>query len=153
MYYSNGIWRRCTNSPAFALNNLQSPPLHLAQAWPANLRVAEWRVVCDCVTHFLFGLCNIDVWLQQVGRHFDGDFTSLFIKVSALCQLVKCALICLPRCMKRNKADMERMRGRRGVQALWVWNIKSDASLSSDWQEIIDKCVYWLFSVIAGEKQ
>ena len=35
--------------------------------------------------------------------------------------------------------------GDGGIQALWVRNIKSDVSLSSDWQEIIDKCVYWLF--------
>lgn len=40
-----------------------------------------------------------------------------------------------------------RRRGRRGLVGV-------DVSLSSDWQEIIDKCVYWLFfSVIAGEKQ
>lgn len=37
-----------------------------------------------------------------------GIFTSLFIKVSALCQLVKYALICLPR--KRNKVEREEMR-------------------------------------------
>lgn len=39
------------------------------------------------------------------------------------------------------------------MKALWVWNIKSGVSLSSDWQKIIDECVYWLFSVIAVEKQ
>lgn len=65
IYYLNSIWRRCSSS--FALNNLQSQLLHLAQAGAANLREAKRRVLRDCVTHFWCGLCNIDV-LTSAGR-------------------------------------------------------------------------------------
>lgn len=56
--------------------------------------------------------------------------------------------------LSKSRQGEKRRRGRAGERgALFMWNIKSDVGLSSDWQEIIDKCVYWLFSVIAGEKQ
>lgn len=46
---------------------------------------------------------------------------------------------------EREGAGNERGREREGAWTSRVWNIKCDASLSSDWQEVIDKCVYWLF--------
>ena len=115
----DSLWQTCIIQTAsgtaaltlllFALNNLQSQLLHLARAWrPANVQVAKWRVLCDCVTHLLFGLCNIDAWLQQVGRHLDGDFNFLVYKSFSSLSVGQ---VCFDLfASERNKVEREEMR-------------------------------------------
>lgn len=117
-----------------------------------HFQVGKWRVLCDCVSHF-FCLCNIDAWLQPVSRHFKKRFYLPAHK--SFSSLSACSdLFVMPHEKKssahKEKGDEEHTGLCGGCVTFTLM------CLSSDWQEIIDKCVYCLFfffAVIAGQKQ
>lgn len=92
-------------------------------------------------------LCYV-IWTSSIGFLPVSESFCLFC---VTCQLVKCILISFPCGIEMNEVvtkSWERWGWGEGAacgEAMWVRNIKSDVSLSSDRQEIIDKCVYWLF--------
>lgn len=99
-----------------------------------------------------FCLCNIDAWLQPVSRHFKKRFYLPAHK--SFSSLSACSdLFVMPHEKKssahKEKGDEEHTGLCGGCVTFTLM------CLSSDWQEIIDKCVYCLFffAVIAGQKQ
>lgn len=88
MHYSISIWHRCTYSPVSLprKTTCNHQPMHLAQTLHGKSASATGRAQTFFFffvwlrDSFLFGLCNIDVRLQQVGRHFHGGFNFLVYK-------------------------------------------------------------------------
>lgn len=89
MHYSNGIWHRRTHTTLALLPLKQLAITAAASGSGCGRQICKspsGEFCVDCVPHLLFGLCNIDARCQRHQRHFKRrDFTSLFIKLSALC--------------------------------------------------------------------
>lgn len=74
IYYLNSIWHHCTLH--FCLKQLAITVTASGSSSGSKFASGQEESFVWSHDSFLFGLCNIDVWLRQVGRHFDGAFAS-----------------------------------------------------------------------------